>query len=671
MAQALDMSQFEMVTDPGMSGGMKALQQPKGEPLPADGFEQMPSYANGLHPETPVNQSPVTLEDRFKLQTGNEPGKIAYLKKRYEDARMNADGDLVVKSGGLWHRVDPTGFGDADPWTVTKKILSGKGGMQAFKDMVSEGAKDVADLADVGAAVLAQGTVGGLAAAGTLAATANPALAVNVGRVAGAAAAGGVEAYRTSLGRLMGTYQASDEEKLRDVGWETALTLAGEYIPPGAKLLTKGIGKAFEKIADTAAPSVREHIAMMLSELSGEAPHRLSRAISNAKSVTQEAEKIWGEVGMGDSNLGLDIANRKMATLARQGAEQAEEGLYSNYRKGMADVIASTPKDFKGDMAAVMKGAQQGLVDQGLGTWEVKNPTGNILDLNNKTFRFLTPDEVVANINNGAMGDLSPTLGKEARERIGEFMDLLKPFEKADVKEGKQGAHYLMEMRRVLNAAYDQTVKDSDSPFTQKLIYGLKKQMDAGIDSQFAAASPELAAKFGKLSGDFSEHADFVRRMADAVKNEGKQPGAIENLVREWVSKAGSNTNAKDMARDTLAKLVPNGDALFDKILDIDAAKALQLRVGSASGNSLKQGMQWGARLIPGVSPNKPRDIGRVLKYSQKTLDWVKGLPQPLRDQIMQNPMAASTVLNASVQAADGEDHDIRTLLESHGVPVP
>src|SRR6185436_1809857 len=118
---------------------------------PSQIAEVAPDHSSGLNPTTPINQSTLSMADRLKMSLGNEEGNKAYLMSKPDVGGVTTDptGALVYQdmNTSLWHRVDPEGGGDGDPWTRTKEIM-----------------KDAADIAP--AAVKTLGAIGaGIAAA--------------------------------------------------------------------------------------------------------------------------------------------------------------------------------------------------------------------------------------------------------------------------------------------------------------------------------------------------------------------------------------------------------------------------------------------------------------------------------------------------------------------------
>ena len=176
----------------------------------------LPAYANGLDKNAAINRSPVDAIDRLKLAFGDEEGNMQFLKQRFDAVDKDENGNLVVQSQGKWHRVDPGSMDNVDAWTRTTELIG--------------------DIADIAPTI---GTIGGSLALG--AATGGASLVAQAG--AFAAFGAGTAAARTSLGRLVGTYEASTEDQLKEVAFESLLNVGGTVIGAGVRPTVSMISK--------------------------------------------------------------------------------------------------------------------------------------------------------------------------------------------------------------------------------------------------------------------------------------------------------------------------------------------------------------------------------------------------------------------------------------------
>lgn len=185
--------------------------------------EARPSYANGMTPEAALNKSPLSAIDRLKLSFSDDVGRE--LAQRFPDGtQQDQNGDWLVKSSetGGWHRVDPVNYGDKDPWELAKDVVTGK----ASFGSALEQSDIVGDMADVGeeAALMTASVIAGLATGGS---------SLVAQAAAGGAAGLAGKFGTTSLGRFMGTYEASAEDQVKDIALESVLNAGGAAIAPG------------------------------------------------------------------------------------------------------------------------------------------------------------------------------------------------------------------------------------------------------------------------------------------------------------------------------------------------------------------------------------------------------------------------------------------------------
>lgn len=175
----------------------------------------------GSTPENPLPESPISrnMIERLKIGFGNDKGKVNYLKKKFEDAKLNKGGELVVKDKGQWKRVNPPGF-------------------------------DVGDVANLAghSVVPAAGTAGALLSAPLAGGTPGAALG-----------AMGGEAVRQIVGEMAGTqYTEAPEEAIKSM-------LAEGSIAGGTMLAFYGAGKGWQALKGP----VKQGISKTLSITTG------------------------------------------------------------------------------------------------------------------------------------------------------------------------------------------------------------------------------------------------------------------------------------------------------------------------------------------------------------------------------------------------------------------
>lgn len=188
---------------------------------------------DGYSPDVPERKSNMSNKfmERLKIGFGNDKGKVMYLKKNaqklgIEDATINAKGELVVKEGGSWKRLNPPG-------------------------------PDVGDIANmVGHSVVPAGasigTGAGFVAGGPM------------GSVVGATAGGaGAEGVRQDIGAMLGTnYTESPADALQAILAEGSISGISQAVALGA---VKGL-QALKGPAKQALAKTLENTANIPSE---------------------------------------------------------------------------------------------------------------------------------------------------------------------------------------------------------------------------------------------------------------------------------------------------------------------------------------------------------------------------------------------------------------------
>jgi hypothetical protein len=147
---------------------------------------QKMQFAESNTSDEPLEYSPVTAGDRALLDIrgegkvfgqAGEKDSINFLRKKFEDTKLNKNGDLVVKTKGLWHKVDPSFLGDGDPWEMTKEF--GKDLAEMSQEAIDSASTIVSGVA--GSLLGPQGAAVGIAAGPAL----GKAIRTTIGKAAG------------------------------------------------------------------------------------------------------------------------------------------------------------------------------------------------------------------------------------------------------------------------------------------------------------------------------------------------------------------------------------------------------------------------------------------------------------------------------------------------------
>ena len=592
---------------------------------------ELPSYANGLAPETAINQSPISIEDRAKLSVGNEAGKLKFLKEKFGAVQKTKSGDLVVNNNGFWQRVDPNGLGDGDAWSMTKELMS-----------------DVTDLAPTAINIGAQlGSAAGLAAA-----TGGASLLAQGGTSAAVGAA--LKAGETSLGRLVGTYEASDEEQLKDVGIEAALNLGGTVIGAGVKptigLIADGVAK-FGKLFGNAPAAVKNMFMEGWGGATGVGAKNIATLIDNpdaVSSVMKQAGKL------GEDPVGALVRQNidDVAKIARA-SRSAASNLYD---KLADDVISQADTSFKADIGSTVKSAYKTLADLGVGT----------IDDAGK-FSMFTKEQLANKLAQG--GEVSALLSDDkSLKLISDMASELGQYSSAKELTGKAGAAQMMKFRKVLGDFTYRLKEEADEAFlapAQNIISKVNEVIDNSVLGAFQLAAPVKSSVTGEMTDNLLLHTNQVykntlkelspllKAASQATKQNSDAP--FQSLYNQLSTMQGKNTVQKT-AFDKAVDVVGNyggaaGKAskdMFNNIRVREAAAAFTpvLRRGlvnsmtsSAGGGFAATGNIGGMLFAAGAAiPASPRVQKELITAGLKFKNLVSGMSMPQRMQFINSP---------------------------------
>lgn len=306
------------------------------------------SYADGMNPDNPINVSPVTLGDRLKLSAGNEKGKLAYLKTNYEDAMMNVNNDLVVKSGGQWHRVDPTGLGDVDPWTISGFLSQGKEILADTLDLAPEIATVAASI-PAGVNPLALAGISALAATG-----------------------------RVTMGKLAGTYEAEPEEIVQEVALDTVLAFGAAKLLPGVKPTAKRLGQALAKASpalEKLGRGTKDLLTTAVSATTGISEDSVNLALSKGGVVGRRLSAM-ADAGKGQLDDILRIGKDRQVQNVLQQSKAANSAVRDMWKQGERELIRAVSDHAAVDFKAVTTSPLDDLIKAGIA---ITNKEGKIV----------------------------------------------------------------------------------------------------------------------------------------------------------------------------------------------------------------------------------------------------------------------------------------------------
>lgn len=553
--------------------------------------EMMPDYASGMNPDSPVNRSPVDIADRFKLALGNAAGSKNYLKQKFDDVQEDSSGNLVVKHQGLWHRVDPTGLGDPDPWDATKSIVENitNKAMSKGKEFIS----DAADVTPMGASIAA-GTGANIIAGVGSGGTSLPAAAAIYG---GSAAV--VEGLRTSLGRAVGTYEATDAEQLSDIGFEGVLNAGGVLVAPavkvGGKFMADNIGKIGQNLGKL-TPVARDAVKGLHGVLSGTGAQidrlvernpwvssHLRRAVSTTKNEAEAVHKLVGE----------------QISQIKKFASKVQPAMSAAYKRASAATINSVDNAFDGNVGAIVDDVYKLANNLGIGKFD---------DVSRKF--ILHSDDDLAKVANQMMeaGDsekaqmIKQLFGsKEAKNILEEFFQTVSPHAKTKTFKGKLGAQSLITFRQAINGRVSEIETkafNEGAHGARKIVGLLDDRIDAAMKFKFQPKDLKAANPYTQLQSGYrqvkGQLQPILNTQSRAIREGGEK--AYEDLINNLAAKGGKQVGVKNAFHEAVEYVSKNGDSnirsIYDSILDREASKAFipKIRPGVMGAGAIISG---------------------------------------------------------------------------------
>lgn len=615
----------------------------------------LPSYANGASPLTPINKSPIGPLDAAALSLGNEAGNIKYLKGKFEDA-VKSDGDLLVKDQGFWHRVDPSNLGEPDAWTATRKIIGtlqsmshpALAAMNKGKTLDSSNLKaaatEVAGLTGIGLDIA--GSIGGTAL-GSL--TGGP-----VGGIVGSGAGGATgEALRTSLGRLSGTYEATPEQQLKDIAWEGLLSTGGETIALGVKPTLPMLKTALKNTGEWATNFGKEVLSSVWGDLTPAGKWATRRAMDNADSVIGKTDTAIKAIGIDAPREETKaFASKQQSNIVTSLANESKAALQGNYRQTQAEILKEVPSNFTANIKEGVKSVQQQLVDSGYGFFE-----------KNGDLRIFTPSQVAERL--GTTPDkLSSIVGEKTEAALNQIAKLTNQYSKYSTLKGVSGAKQLMDMRKALGESFGDLFAHDVPDSIQRIAGGVKDNMNDMVSQFFVNSNEKLGQKYIQMNAAYSAKKDAVDLLNDAVKK-----GKIDSVVQHLVSKAGKYNTLKDEAKSVAELLGQKGHQMINDVLDWEASKGFgDYLPKMKGGSSLDSGIQKVVSVASAGTQTNARVVGKQIQYGSHFLGFVKSLPPKQLKEFLGNDEALKAAITPIMQAYDGEDHTVRELLTQTGV---
>ena len=520
------------------------------------GVELAPEF-NGETITNPINKSPLSTEDRFKLSFSDEKGKEQFLRDRYDDVEKTSDGWLV-QEGGRWYRTDKKGL-SKNAWDATSQFIAsgatyaaaGLVGLAEAAPALATGgdvktptmnnmlkalqqdtlSKEViSDIADVSKEI----GIGG-ASAGAALATGGASLVAQAGALMATGGAASIAA--SSFGKLQGTYQGDAGEQIGEAAVEAMLNVAGVMIPAGGSKVLSSVKNTrmadfmsgqlkraqpfFKQAAKQAARSgsgALEVFADLVGAASKIDSAQAYRYMARPEAITGTLDRaIKVSAGQGDDAVQA-VLERKM--------QQTTLGLAKRTRRALTNMYD--------DMAGrIVEAAPEGVILDGA------RPIKEVLDdfaskgLLNKT------DEGYQIYSQSQLGMLAQNPKSELQSLLASDRDALNIFnemasglvgrsgQRASV--GKAAVKTVLENEKngiaMLENAYSRALNRGSSQFAQ-MIRPYQQSLRGNVTRQFESA---IGGPQGKR---------IVEGIYDLRRSYATMAGSVENLL-ELNAKSG------------------------------------------------------------------------------------------------------------------------------------
>lgn len=615
------------------TSGLPVVETPEGEEVKFNYKALMKDQ--GIDPSTPVTLntpmtalediSPLSVEDRSKLSFGNARGQLKFLKREFQDAKYDDEKGFVVKQGDVWRAVDPSGLGTGNPWEMTKELI-----------------KDASDW-------LSEGTLIG-------ATTAGGALGGPGGAVGGAAAG---SALTTSLGRAWGTYDASMEERLFDIAFDTMFALGGEVVAAGAKPALKQLTRSAKKIAKTANPAVKDMWSSTFGRITGAGVEHADILLNNPDDVIRQMNVLKRAKA---SPLQVDnILTRKMMNKSRVLVEGARKGLTKQYGQALDDIISSPEAvGFKADFSAILDNMARFVDENGLGKVVRKRGKLSFEPLSDEAFR----DAIVA-------GKAARVLEPTTQKALNRVFNQLNTFTKSGTLQGPKAIKPLVNMNQILNDAVLNLPATAPAN-SGRIIKQLSSTFKNSVVKQFDDVG--LAGRYTNMQRNYGQFVDAVEFGQKALD---KGPVGLEGFVNQLMAGSGKKVSINDFGTQLASLGGRPGQKMLHDIRVLSATKAFApilpkmggfpgIATGGAIGGAatVASGSGIGAALpIVGTAALfSPKAAFLQIKAAHKGLGFLRSLPPVERNALLNNPQAMRSLIQ-TIGGVAQEQQQIETQL--------
>lgn len=622
-------------------------------------LETLPKYANGSAPETALMKAPPdeklqTFMDRLKLSFGTFSGdmpaekQVKWLQDKYgpDSAALSKGNNVTIKGkDGLWYQLDPSGAGNGS-WG--EKIF------ERTADIVADNSSAALGLGIALAAPVAAAAGGASASLAALTAAAPSLLAT------GAASGLASSAVKASLGRAFGTYTASPEDMIKDVGVETMLMAGGNVVAPGLMLTGRTMGAMFVRGAQKIASlpgTIKETMATMHSTLSGASKESFETALNYPKEYGAMLIK-HGE----DASSMLNANIKSTADLARE----TTSAMHTFYRQGIDDIATGAGEHFSPKIGQEINAQFEGLVQKGI--MNKVEESGSI------KYVLKSPTEIAKT---------SPTLVDELEKNnahglMKDYVNYLQKWSSKESATGKAGVDQYFKFKSGVNDIVDDIFTKSQTSGANQTFQNIKtinNQLKSNIVTSTVdgTKSAEFAQKLVSLEKDYGDMKNKLYPLLNAVKKAAKKGSDTDfATVFSTMFKDAKMTPKAAQAKETieyaLNKLAPFSKGNPAKGIEsiADAVQGIRLRKAATEltpwlreGATARVGMVGAVAtgnpvIMSGIALTSPRlnlKVAQVASSFFEGMNWMKALPKEQVAQIMTDPVLYNKFMIAVAKA--------------------
>jgi hypothetical protein len=484
---------------------------------------------------------PLSILDRGRMSVGNVSGNKKFLESKFDEVSMNQAGDVVVRKGDSWHKIDREGLGNGDAW-------------DQFKEFSGDIADHLGDAATIIPSLAAVFTTGPLGAA------------------AGAAVGSGL---RTTMGRALGTYGGDVEEQMKDLALESMMGIAGY-----------GVGK----VAGTVAKNAKQKVFDMITEK----PEMLGvhKMVGKFKEMAEPVRDMLANVFSFTTGTSSRLTKQLVTDPDGVNLSLSTISKAKNYELGKQRLSLSSNANIKTAIDNGVNGMFKEM--KALENQAIAKAKGSVVDLSESYFEL----QGKQGVNVLAEGSVTKTAGdpflqqfyKQSDNGASSLIseDEFKKLIKFDLSGAQMSKIYkgLRSVDDVLSGVPDLTKVSMEKAIEVRRAFD-DLIFDSGLSDEAIEVLEPYSKKFRSkvveqiksLPGgdDYAKMTEFAvsnkKYFAEAKRlRDTKNLNAYSESVNKYVAAAGEQDEYKFFV-DTVAKYSPSGSKRTQLVLNNEAAK--------------------------------------------------------------------------------------------------